>query len=150
MFAAHNAAHSIRISAVFPLHFVCISAPRTGAEFDKGCSSRELYLSLRHHNASPAPVTGVIGQLLPLPRPENHPPLVVASSRTEGRVPSTETTISIIEATFSPQFFFSPSSHPPRALVIAFTLHHCLAPTIASRDRKQRGAKIENRKNFKN
>ena len=66
--------HCIRISAVFPLHRVYFCTMRTGAEFDKGCS-QGLYLSLRHHNASPTPVTGVIGQLLPRPRPENHPPL---------------------------------------------------------------------------
>ena len=82
----------------------CISARCTGAEFDKGCSPG-VYLSPRHHNASPTPVTGVIGQLLPRPRPENHPPLPLSShhlAQRGRRAPSTETTSSIIEATFSP------------------------------------------------
>ena len=96
--------HCIRISAVFPLHWVYFCTACTGAEFDKGCS-QGLYLSLRHHNASPTPVTGVIGQLLPQPRPENHPPLPLSSHHLtqRRRVISAETaTTSIIEATFSP------------------------------------------------
>ena len=100
-------AHKACTVFVFLLYFHCtgcISALHcvcTGAEFDKGCS-QGLYLSLRHHNASPTPVTGVIGQLLPQPRPENHPPLPLSShhltQREEGELSAT----SIIEATFSP------------------------------------------------
>ena len=110
-----------------PLYFCCtecISARCTGAEFDKGCS-QELYLSLRHHNASPTPVTGVIGQLLPRPRPENHPPLPLSShhlAQRGRRLPSTETTSSIIEAKFSP--------HTSQQFLSLFSISSCVVPQI--------------------
>ena len=85
---------------------------RTGAEFDKGCS-QGLYLSLRHHNASPTPVTGVIGQLLP--RESSSPPLVLTSSHTEGRgvsyllkpPPPASSKPHLVHVSL--RFFFSPS-----------------------------------------